>query len=482
MQRLLLRRVAPALTALALTLAAGAESASAATLRWHECGRHGAQCSSLLVPLDYDAPGGAQISVGMTKREPADPAHSLGVLFFNPGGPGGQTRDIVRDHAAAFFPKALRDRFQIVGVDPRGVSPGRPAVTCTLPTRDPQVTIAPTTRAGYDRLLAYSRRVGRDCLAHTGALLANVDTVSTARDLDAARAALGVERISWLGVSYGSLLGQTYARLFPTRVRAAVLDGALDHSVGTTRLALDEARAAQGAFERFARWCHRTRSCALHGRDVRDTYRALLARARRHPVPARGVPGGATADQLGFGVFVFLEVPAQWPLLAKALAAATAPRPDASLLATVGAPEAGAYRATTCADMPSDIRGYGDYRALLTKLHRAAPDVGPFVEGLSVVAGCLDWPVPSRNPWGPVPVSGTPPLLVVSGAYDPSTPDSWGIGMARQIAGSRLLHWSGVGHTAYANDSRIQAREVRYLLSPGAPVPGSTTGAAPSLP
>ncbi len=473
MQRLLFRLVAPAL--IALTLAAVPATASGAPLRWHACGSHGAQCSSLQVPLDYDVPGGTQISVGLTKHDPATPARSLGVLFFNPGGPGGQTRDIVRDQAASFFPKALLDRFEIVGVDPRGVSPGRPAVRCGLPTRDRRITVAPTSREGYAKLRAYSKRVGRSCLKHTGAaLLRNVDTVSTARDLDVARAALGADRISWLGVSYGSLLGQTYAQLFPTRVRAAVLDGALDHSVGPTRLALDEAREAEEALALFSRWCDRTRRCALHGRDVRSTYRALLAHARRRPIPARGVPGGATADQIGYGVFVFMEVPAQWPLLAKALASATDRHPDASLLAKVGAPEGGAYRATTCADLPSDISTYSQYRKLLTKLRAAAPDFGPYVEGLAVVAGCLGWPVPSRNPWGAVPVTGTPPLLVVSGAHDVSTPDSWGVGMAHQIAGSRLLRWDGPGHTAYANDPRIREREVRYLLSPDAPVPGST--------
>jgi pimeloyl-ACP methyl ester carboxylesterase len=327
--------------------------------------------------------------------------------------------------------------------------------------------VAPATRKAYDKLLAYNKRVGRSCLTHTGALLGNVDTVSTARDLDAARVALGAGQVSWLGVSYGSLLGQTYARLFPAHLRAAVLDGALDHSVGTTRLALDEARVAEGELALFAKWCDRTKSCALHGRDVKATYRRLLA---------HGVPGSATPDQIGYGVFGFMEVPARWPLLARALASATAKKPDASLLALVGAPEGAAYRATTCDDFPTDIHNYSELHTLLTKLRRAAPVFGPYVEGLDVVTGCLGWPVASRNPWGPVPVSGTPPLLVVSGAHDPSTPDAWGIGMARQIAGSRLLRWNGAGHTGYVNDAQVQSREVQYLLAPAAPVPGTTAG------
>ena len=365
--------------------------------------------------------------------------------------------------------------FEIVGVDPRGVSPDRPAVSCALPTRSPEVSITPSTAAGYRRLLSYERRVGKSCTAQTGPLLRFVDTVSTARDLDAVRTVLGVEKVSWFGVSYGSLLGATYAHLFPSHLRAAVLDGALDHTVGTTRLALDEARSTEGEFARFARWCEAHAACALHGRDVASTYRSLLARARRHPIPARGLPAGATADQIGFGTFGLMEVHTHWPLLAKWIRDAVARHPDAAGLARVGEPEDAAYRATTCQDFPSDIHGYARFRSLLARLRRAAPITGPYVEGWDVDTGCMGWPVPARNAWGPVPVSGTPPLLVVGGSDDPSTPQSWARGLTDQIQGSRLLLWNGSGHTGYFNDPSVRAREVAYLLAPSAAVPGTTT-------
>ena len=414
-----------AITSLALTFSTGTASAASQpgepsnTLSWHSCGSKGAQCSSLQVPRDAG------------------------------------TRSILRDIPAAYFPKALLRRFEIVGVDPRGVRPGRPAVECGLPTRNAKITLTPSTRAGYRRLLAYNRHVGQSCLAHTGPLLSNVDTVSTARDLDAARAALGVEQVSWLGVSYGSLLGQTYAHLFPSRVRAAVLDGALDHTVGSTRLALDEAHSAEGEFAQFAQWCDADASCALHGRDVKATYRSLLARARRHPVPARGTAAGATADEIGYGTYALMEVSRHWPLLATYIKDAVALHPNAAPLARIGEPAKAAYRATTCDDFPTDINNYPEFQALLGKLRKAAPVFGPYVEGWDVDTACMGWPVRSRNPWGPVPVSGTPPLLVVSGAHDPSTPNSWGRGLARQIRGSRLLLWKGSGHTGYFNDASV---------------------------
>jgi pimeloyl-ACP methyl ester carboxylesterase len=448
----------------------------AGSLPWQPCGKHGAQCSSLEVPLDWTQPQGAQISLGVTALGPEDPARSLGVLFFNPGGPGGGTRQIVRDQAAEFFTPAILRRFEIVGVDPRGVKPSG-AVTCTLPTSSPTVSRTPSTRAGYLRLLAYERKVGGNCESHTGPLLGNVDTVSTARDLDAVRTALGVEQVSWFGVSYGSLLGTTYAHLFPSHLRAAVLDGTLDHTVGSARFALDEARSTEAEFAAFAHWCDTHSECALHGLDVRSTYRSLLARARRHPIPARGIPGGADAETIGNATFGIMEIHTHWPLLATLLKAATSAHPHATLLAYIGnLPQDAAYHATTCQDFPSDIHDYADFRSLLSKLRRATPVIGPYLEGWNVDVSCMGWPVPARNPWGPVRVSGTPPLLVVGGAHDPSTPQVWARGLAHQIDGSRLLLWNGSGHTGYFNDASVKAREVAYLLDPTARVPGTIAG------
>jgi pimeloyl-ACP methyl ester carboxylesterase len=480
LKRKSVRRAAVALAALvcALIPAVGTSAAAAApgSIDWQPCGKHGVLCSSLRVPLDWAHPDGRQISVGLTELPPADPAHSRGVLFFNPGGPGGGTRQILREYADLWFPAAIRRNFEIVGVDPRGVSPSSPSIRCTLPLRDREITTTPSTKAGYLRLLGYERRVGRGCLRRTGPLLKHDDTVSAARDFDAVREALGVEKVSWFGVSYGTILGATYAHLFPSHVRAAVLDGAVDHTVGTTRLALDEARSANGEFGAFARWCADAEECALHGRDPAALFRSLLADAQQGPIPAKGIPGGATADNIGYGTYELLSMRHLWPRLAAGIAAATAPHPDASGLARFGAPQNASYRATTCLDFPSDIHGYSQFEALLGKLWRAAPITGPYVEGWQVAISCMAWPVPANNPWGPVPVSGTPPILVVGGTHDPATPEVWARGLARQIAGSRLLIWKGSGHTGYFNDAKVKALEVAYLLSPQAPVPGTIPG------
>lgn len=454
--------------------------APATALRSHACGHRRAVCSSLRVPRDWGQPDGPTITLGVTERRASDPAHSLGVLFFNPGGPGDGTREIVGADAAQYFPKAILRRFDIVGVDPRGVSPTHPAVSCGLPTRSRSVSETPTTQTGYERLLAYDQRVAHACLTRSGGLLGYVDTVSNARDLEAVRVALGARRVSWFGLSYGSLLGATYAHLFPNHIRAAVLDGALDHTVGSTRLALDEARSTEAEFDQFAHWCDTNPRCALHGRSVDSTYRSLLARARRHPIPTKGVRGGVTADQIGFGTYGVLLLRKHWPLLAAAIRAAVAPHPNAALFAKAGVPENAAYRVTTCEDFPTDLDSYPRFHALLTELWQVAPVTGPYVEGWDIDTGCMRWPTRARNPWGPVPVSGTPPLLVVGGAHDPATPEIWARGLARQIRSSRLLLWNGSGHTGYLNNPNVRTLEVDYLLSPNSPIPGTISPRSPA--
>ncbi|WP_207400521.1 alpha/beta hydrolase [Actinomadura roseirufa] len=470
---------------LAVTAGAGAETGSAARTgaagddpvaavridppAWRPCGEHGAECGSVRVPLDWSRPRGRRITLAVSRLRAAAPSRRIGAVFFNPGGPGGKAMAIVRD-VPGVFPEELRNRFDVIGLDPRGVGASVPAIACEKPTLDPRIGQFPRTAAQYRRLVSYNREVGAGCRRATGPLIDHVDTVSAARDVEAVRVALGGGKLNWLGLSYGTLLGATYAELYPHRVRAAVLDGAVDHSLRPRRMVADEAAATEEAFARFARWCDADRACAMHGRDVRAEYRALLARARRHPVPAKGHPEGVTAEQIGYGVYSLLTVPAQTRVrLAGALAGATAAVPDAAGFAEP-VDSSPAYRAITCHDFPSDVRGPADLAAREREANRVAPTTGGYVEGWDVQAGCIGWPVRAANPWGPTPVRGAPPLLVVSGENDPATPYPWGVGLARQIQGSRLLSWRGTGHTAYLNDEAVRGQEIRYLIDPNSPL------------
>jgi pimeloyl-ACP methyl ester carboxylesterase len=443
-------------TALALGVAAGPAVADPVDrLAWSPCGEHGAECGTVRVPLDWDRPGGDRITLAVSRLRAADPDRRIGVLLFNPGGPGGAAAPLVRD-LPDLFPQDLRDRFDIVGVDPRGVGGSVPAIACEQPPMDPAVDQFPATRPEFDRLAAYNREVAEGCRRATGPLIDHVDTVSAAKDFDVVRAALGESRVSWLGLSYGTLLGATYAQLFPGRLRAAVLDGAVDHTIGSRRLALDEARVTEDLFARFADWCAEDPACALHGRDVVAEYRALLDRAP--------TPGGATAAQIGYGAYSVLAVRDQWPALAELLVPALAEHPDTSGFAGVGSDAA--YRVIACHDFPSTVRGYPDLAGRMHEIRRVAPTTHGYVEGWDVQAGCLGWPVRPANPWGPTPVRGGQHVLVVGGEHDPATPHEWAVGLAAQIRGSHLLTWTGVGHTAFFNDDDTRRREVEHLIAP----------------
>ncbi len=436
-------------------LATPAADASGPALNWQKCG--GAECADLSVPLDWSRPGGDRITVAVSRLRATDPAKRIGVLFFNPGGPGNAARPFVRDNADQTFPAELRERFDIVGVDPRGVGDSKPAITCEKPTVDAAGTRYPSTRTQFDRLAAYNREVAEGCRRATGPLIDHVDTVSAARDFDAVRNALGEQQVSWLGLSYGTLLASTYAHLYPLQVRTAVLDGPADHTIGSRRLAADEAAATEKVFGAFADWCQSDPTCALHGRDVKAGYRALLARA---PLAAAGFPAGASAEQIGFGTYEKLLFRRDWPGLAKDIADAAT---NAAAFAAV-APTDPAYRVIACHDMPTGEITYPEFADRLAEVRRLAPTTKGYVEGWDVQAGCLGWPIKPANPWGSVPVHGVPRTLVVAGALDPATPAAWGPLLAAQIDGAKLLKWTGPGHTAYINDPETAARIIQYLI------------------
>ncbi|WP_026425167.1 alpha/beta fold hydrolase [Actinokineospora inagensis] len=408
--------------------------AAASPPRWTPCGAEGAECGSVQVPLDWAHPNGSRITIALTRLSAADPAHRVGVLLFNPGGPGGSGVELVRDYGKELFPQSLRDRFDLVGFDPRGVGESTP-VKCPVAPTDPTISDFPQTKAQYDALVAHNRAVAASCRAATGPLIDHVDTISAARDIDVIRAALGESKISWLGLSYGTMLGATYASLYPSRVRAAVLDGAVDHTLGVRRMVMDETRTTEDVFTRFVAWCQSDTSCAMHGQDVTARYRQLN-----------------TTDAVGFTAYGALTSPRAWPMLAEALKSGTG----------FDAPTDPAYRVITCHDFPTDIHSFPQLQAREAEAARLAPITRGYVEAWDVQVGCIGWPIPPANPWAPTPVNG-PKVLVVTGHHDPATPYPWGVALAHQITGSQLLPWNGVGHTAYLEDKATQAQEIAYL-------------------
>ncbi|WP_176993550.1 alpha/beta hydrolase [Nonomuraea jiangxiensis] len=460
---------------------------STAGMSWHACAdRPGAECGVVSVPLDWNAPAGAKIELSVVRRRATDPAARVGTLLYNPGGPGVPAALLVRDYAADTFSAELRRRFDIVGIDPRGVGESTPALRCTLPVHDPAISRFPESRAAYDRLVTSNAAVGRSCLRATGPLLGQLDTATVARDFDAVRAALGEAKISFFGKSYGSMLGTRYARLFPGRVRTMALDGAVDQAIPTSRLVTDAARAVEDSFDRFAAWCDRTATCALHGRDVGQVWDRLVAAAGRAPIKVRdGRP--LTAEELRYSAYAFLTAT---PEYAGGLATAIsqAERGDAQLFATMRAQalddpvSTAAYRSILCTDVDPEIRGYGDVRVRMRRVRAAAPHMRGTSEFWDMTTGCLGWPIPPTRTQPRTPVRDVPAILVVGNTHDPATPLAWARSLSARIEGAGLLTNDGDGHTAYLRSACATEHIDTYLVTGTLPPTGTTCPATPPGP
>src|SRR3954462_939026 len=278
-------------------------------LRWVPCGA-GLQCSSALVPVDYDAPRGAQLTLSLIRRRAGDPQHRVGSLFVNNGGPGNSVLDFVRGDVTSVLPADVLRRFDVIGFDPRGVGRSTP-IRCFASVEAQQrfLQTRPPFPVGHDETISFtagSKEIGRRCASRNHALLGHLSTANGARDLDLLRRAVGDPELSFAGYSYGGLLGLTYANMFPGKVRALLLDGAPDPVQWTTGRAaqdlntpvtvrLDGGAATSSAFGAFLDACQRApKVCALAGGDIAAKMDALFARLRRGPITADLPPGPLT--------------------------------------------------------------------------------------------------------------------------------------------------------------------------------------------
>lgn len=437
---------------------------------WKDCER--GQCASLEVPLDYDDPDGDTIEIAAL-RSPAT-GDRIGALFVNPGGPGASATEMA-SYLPMILPDEITERFDIVGVDPRGVGQSSPIDCGVDATELYSVDASIETPDDRQALLDISEAYVSDCGEKYGDVLPFVGTRDVARDMDTVRAAMGDEQLSYLGFSYGTAIGQVYAEMFPDRVRSMILDGVLELGPTGLELAAEQAAGFETALARFVQYCDAAEGCAPAGGTLAAVERVLALSEEPGGIPAPRADRDAGPGEANLGISLALYSQSIWSTLGSALAAAL--DGDGSQLVSladqyigIGAFEV--YFAVNCLDFawPS-----GDPDAFLAAADATAVESPHFGEALvNDYIRCADWPV-APDPIEPVTAPGTPPILVISTTGDPATPYEAGVAVAELLESGVLVTNEGDGHTVVADGKPcIDDLVVAYLIDGDAPADGAT--------
>lgn len=445
------------------------------------------ECGTLTVPRDWADPDGPTFDLGLVRIPARDPDERIGSLVLNPGGPGASGV-----HAAAYLsvlplvgglPDEVTERFDIVGFDPRGVGRSSPVECFTSEALDERFGSDPdpVSQEDFDQAVAASRRRVNACEAKYGEALNYYSTRQTAHDLEAIRVAVGDERLTYLGYSYGTLLGAVYAHIYPESVRALVLDGAVDPSRGGGDREQSDGGGGQAAgferaFDNFAAWCA-AEQCPLRP-DARAAVTAAIEQARVAPVLGSG-GRDATAGWVFHAVVAALYQQALWPQLATAIDDLERGEPAGVFtLADVYAGRDGegnysnlfdANTAINCADDDSD-RTVEDIRAQQERMRAEYPLFGGPLAVMSL--DCVQWPAePDPYPYGAA--EGAPPILVVGTTGDPATPYEQTARLADLLGTGVVLTWDSEGHTVYPEDGCVNDAVNAYLVDLTVPAEGT---------
>jgi pimeloyl-ACP methyl ester carboxylesterase len=433
-------------------------------LHWQACAG-GFQCADASAPMDWKDPGKASIKLALIRH--VAPGTPIGSLLVNPGGPGASGVDFVKQSLSYAVDSTLQQHFDIVGFDPRGVGSSS-AVDCGGPRvlDDFIYGIVPGT-PGSDAWIAQVEKengeFGQACLKNTGPLLQYVDTDSAARDLDLLRAVLGDKKLNYLGYSYGTLLGATYAELYPKKTGRLVLDGALDPATSDFDVTLTQAKGFESAFRAYLSDCLTRKGCPFHGTvdgAVAQVHQ-LLQQLQQHPI------AGDDGRRLGANtMFTAIILPlydqSNWKYLdqlfddvrqggtsiAFQLADSYNDRDSSGVYSSN---ETEAFQAINCLDYKTDSDP-ADMRRQAAELDAQAPLFGPVMSwgGTS----CATWPFPGSRDRVAIHAAGSAPIIVVGTTDDPATPYVWAKNLARELQNGHLVTRKGEGHTGYNKGNR----------------------------
>lgn len=442
-------------------------------LEWERCGEF--QCATATAPLDWSDPSAGETELALIRQTARGGGDRIGSLLVNPGGPGASGYDFIADSIDFAVGEPLQERYDVVGFDPRGVGRSTPVVCFDAAQMDEYLYGIPEAERGSDAWIAEvganAQEFGEACAQGTGELLGNVDTVSAARDLDLLRAVLGDDELHFLGYSYGTFLGATYADLYPDRVGRLVLDGAIDPSASIDEVNLAQSIGFEKALRAYLTDCLSGSECPFSGSvdDAEAEVARLLASVEQSPL--RGSDGRFLgADSLVTAIIFPLYSAESWSYLSEMFDSVMLGSADTALLfadlyygreadGTYGDNSTEAFRAVNCLDYTYDA-DVDSMRASAAELAEAAPIIGPYF-GFGDI-GCAAWPVASDSERSEIAAEGAPPILVIGTTGDPATPYEWAVALADQLDSGVLVSYEGEGHTAYRKsnvcvDSTVEA-------------------------
>ncbi|MGB7818847.1 MAG: alpha/beta hydrolase [Ornithinibacter sp.] len=433
-------------------------------LAWSDCGD--AECAWMEVPMDYDDPSGETVEIAVLRVPAKRPADRIGSLVVNPGGPGGSGVDYVR--AADFIVTGeVRDTYDLVGFDPRGVGRSQPIDCVTDAELDTFLGSDPTPDdpAEQQEFAATAEAFAQECADTAGALLAHVSTDEAARDMDILRAALGEEKLDYLGKSYGTYLGATYAGLYPDHVGRMVLDGVVAPDLTSEEINLGQATGFETATRAWAAFCVSEGDCPLGTSvdEVMEGMRTFLADVDQRPLAETGDPSvpELTEGWASLGIAAAMYSQALWAPLVDAMRDAT--QGDGTALMQLADRYAdrtpgGGYSgnimeviyAVNCLDKPESA-DVAEHEQLADEAEAKAPTWGPFLMWSSLPCGF--WPVEATSTPETISASGADPIVVIGTTRDPATPYEWAVRLRDQLDDAALISYDGDGHTAYTRSN-----------------------------
>jgi pimeloyl-ACP methyl ester carboxylesterase len=450
-------------------------------LTWENCGA-GFDCTEVTAPLDWESPADGDITLAVVRHQASGTAK--GSLLTNPGGPGASGYDLIHDSLTFAVGQDLIDNFDVIGFDPRGVGRSTAVKCYDAADMDEYLYSIPSSPRGSAEweaeLLDAHKKFAEACDANSGGILPHITTLNAARDMDLIRAVLGDKKLNYLGYSYGTFLGATYAELYPERVGSLVLDGAIDPAVSGLEVGTTQALGFESALRAYMQSCLDSGDCPFSGTvdEAMADLGALLASVDATPLK-NGDGRMLGADALMTGIIAALYSEDSWSYLTQALDEALQGDPSTAFMLAdfYNGRENGAYtdnsseafRAYNCMDYPVEDDPDAE-AAQKAKIDEGAPTIAPYWEGPD---SCEVWPYPPTGTRGEIHATGAAPIVVVGTTNDPATPYEWSESLAAQLDEGVLITRVGEGHTGYNKgntcvDSAVEA----YLVDGTVPEDG----------